>query len=55
MGVEFFIFFDKLLLDIFKVVIVFVIEYEELKSVVYLNDDEVWICGDDNIIIFYNI
>lgn len=44
------------MLDIFKVVIVFVIEYEELRSVVYLNDNEVWMCGDDdNIIIFYNI
>lgn len=46
---------DKPLLDIPKVVTVFVTEYEELKSVAYLNDDEVWTCGDDNIITLYNI
>lgn len=46
---------DKPLLDIPKVVTAFVTEYEELKSVAYLNDDEVWTCGDDNIITLYNI
>lgn len=46
---------DKPLLDIPKVVTAFVTEYEELKSVAYLNDDEVWTCGDDNIIALYNI
>lgn len=37
------------------VVTAFVTEYEKLKSVAYLNDDEVWTCGDDNIITLYNI
>lgn len=46
---------DKPMLNIPKVVKAFVIEYEGLKSVAYLNDDEVWTCGDDNIITLYNI
>lgn len=47
---------DKPMLDIPKVVTTFVTEYEELRSVAYLNDNEVWTCGDDdNIITLYNI
>lgn len=46
---------NKPMLDIPEVFAAFVTEYEELKSVAYLDDDQVWTCGDDNIITLYNI
>lgn len=42
-------------IDIFKVIVVIDIGYGYLNSVVCLNDENIWICGNDKMIRFYNL
>lgn len=51
-GVEFF-FFVRVLLDVFRVVIVIDIVFRYFYNVICLNDIKLWMCGDDSIMKLY--